>query len=80
MGGRRSLADSPVPHLCAGGPSMMMLIHRICMAFSGLGRSHTVDRAMRLKAEMLLRGTQRAPSMAARRTHAQPDGSRRRRP
>lgn len=46
---------SPAPHLCAGGPSMMMLIHRICMALRGLGRLHMVDRAMRLKAAMLLR-------------------------
>lgn len=53
-------AARPVPHLCAGGPSMMMLIHRICMALRGLGRLHTVDRVMRLKAEMLLRGHTRA--------------------
>lgn len=51
------LAARPAPHLCAGGPSMMMLIHRICMALRGLGRLHTVDRVMRLKAEMLLRET-----------------------
>lgn len=54
------LAAHLVPHLCAGGPSMMMLIHRICMALRGLGRLHTVDRVMRLKAEMLLRGHMRA--------------------
>lgn len=53
---------SPAPHLCAGGPSMMMLTHRICMALRGLGRLHTVDRVMRLKAEMLLRGTHTARS------------------
>ena len=44
---------------------MMMLIHRICMALRGLGRLHTVDRVMRLKAEMLLQGTHRALSPAA---------------
>lgn len=39
------------------------------MALRGLGRLHMVDRAMRLKAEMLLQGAsgrQRAPSIAAR--------------
>lgn len=56
---------SPLPYLCAGGPSMMMLIHRICIALRGLGRLHTVDRVMRLKAEMLLQGTHRALSRAA---------------
>lgn len=54
------LAAGPGPHLCAGGPSMMMLTHRICMALRGLGRLHTVDSVMRLRAEMLLRGTHRA--------------------
>lgn len=33
---------------------MMMLIHKICMALSGLGRLSTVDRVIRLKAEILL--------------------------
>lgn len=46
------------------------------MALRGLGRLHTVDRVMRLKAEMLLRGTHtgtvhgRLPD-----THAAPDGT-----
>lgn len=40
---------------------MMMLIHRICMALRGLGRLHTVDSVMRLKAEMLLQGTHTQP-------------------
>lgn len=57
------------PYLCAGGPSMMMLIHRICMALRGLGRLNMVDRVMRLRAEMLLRAT-RSQSAAAR--HAWP--------
>lgn len=50
-------AHSRPPHLCAGGPSMMMLTQRICMALRGLGRLHTVDRVMRLRAAMLLLGT-----------------------
>lgn len=35
---------------------MRMLTHRICMALRGLGRLKTVDRVMRLRAEMLLPG------------------------
>lgn len=35
---------------------MMMFTHRICMALRGLGRLHTVDRVMRLRAAMLLLG------------------------
>lgn len=38
---------------------MMMLIHKICMALSGFGRLSTVDRVIRLKAEMLLQSTER---------------------
>lgn len=41
------------------------------MALRGLGRLHTVDRVMRLKAEMLLWGAHRAGSMAACQTGAQ---------
>lgn len=37
---------------------MMMLIHKICMALSGFGRLSTVDRVIRLKAEMLLQSTE----------------------
>ena len=33
---------------------MMMLIHRICIAFSGLGRPRTVDTAISDRAAMLL--------------------------
>lgn len=36
---------------------MMMLIHKICIALSGFGRLSTVDRVIRLKAEMLLQST-----------------------
>lgn len=41
-------------YLWAGGPSMMMLIHRICMAFSGLGKFISVAREMSVSAAMLL--------------------------
>lgn len=34
---RTSGSTGSTPRLCAGGPSMMILIHRICMAFNGLG-------------------------------------------
>lgn len=37
---------------------MMMLIHKICIALSGFGRLSTVDRVIRLKAEMLLQSTE----------------------
>lgn len=38
---------------------MMMLIHKICIALSGFGRLSTVDRVIRLKAEMLLQRTKK---------------------
>jgi len=41
-------------YLCAGGPSIMMLIHRICIAFSGFGSCIIVDSVMRVSAAMLL--------------------------
>ena len=41
-------------YLWAGGPSMMILIHRICMALRGLGSRKRVDRAIRVRAAMLL--------------------------
>ena len=47
---------------------MMMFTHRICMALRGLGKLHTVDRVMRLRAAMLLQGkgnpSVRAPDVA----------------
>lgn len=49
-----SLSTGSTPKLWAGGPSMMMLIHKICIALSGFGRLSTVDRVIRLKAEMLV--------------------------
>lgn len=60
------------PHLCAGGPSMMMFTHRICMALRGLGRLHTVDRVMRLRAAMLLQGKGNRQPPSVRAPHAAP--------
>ncbi len=56
LGGFLSTSGSTgsTPRLCAGGPSMIMLIHRICMAFRGLGKWNMVENAIRDKAEMLL--------------------------
>ena len=48
-------SDVSVSHLCAGGPSMMMLIHRICMALSGFGSCIMVDSAISVNAAMLLK-------------------------
>lgn len=48
-------------YLWAGGPSMMMLIHRICMALSGLGKFISVTKEMSVRAAMLLE-TSRARS------------------
>lgn len=45
---------------------MMMLIHRICMALSGLGKFISVTKEMSVKAAMLLetsRGRLRLPSL-----------------
>lgn len=41
-------------YLWAGGPSMMMLIHRICMALSGLGKFISVATEISVRAAMLL--------------------------
>ena len=38
----------------AGGPSMIMLIHRICIGFNGFGVSINVDRVMSDSAAMLV--------------------------
>lgn len=42
------------PRLWAGGPSMMMLIQRICMGLSGFGVSIRVDSVIRESAAMLV--------------------------
>jgi len=41
-------------NLWAGGPSMMMLIQRICIAFSGFGSCIMVERVMSVNAAILL--------------------------
>lgn len=43
-----------VADLCAGGPSIIILIHSICMAFNGLGKFSIVDTATNVSAAMLL--------------------------
>lgn len=46
---------------------MMMLIHRICMAFSGLGKFSSVAREMSVSAAMLLESSRgRVRSAAVR--------------
>lgn len=40
---RTSWSTGSTPSDCAGGPSMMMLIHRICMALSGFGMPISCD-------------------------------------
>lgn len=42
-------------NLWAGGPSIMMLIQRICIAFNGFGKWNTVDSVIRLNAAILLK-------------------------
>ncbi len=44
-----------IAYLCAGGPSMMMLIQRICIAFSGFSKPKSVESAIRVRAETLLK-------------------------
>jgi len=43
-----------VADLCAGGPSIIILIHNICMAFNGLGKFNIVDMATNVNAAILL--------------------------
>lgn len=43
-----------VADLCAGGPSIMILIHNICIAFNGLGKFNIVDMATSVSAAILL--------------------------
>merc|ERR1719376_124838 len=40
------------PSDCAGGPSMITLIQRICMGLRGLGTSSSVDKEMSIRAEI----------------------------
>jgi hypothetical protein len=41
-------------YLWAGGPSMMIFIHKICMAFKGFGNFITVESAINVNAAILL--------------------------
>ena len=41
-------------NLCAGGPSMIILIHNICMAFRGFRRCSKVEIVIKDNAAMLL--------------------------
>lgn len=43
-------------HLCAGGPSIIMLIHRICIAFRGFSKWKIVEAAIRERAATDLKG------------------------
>lgn len=49
-----SWSTGSTPRLCAGGPSMMMFIQRICIAFRGLGIFISVDNAIKERAAMLV--------------------------
>merc|ERR1719400_2267492 len=49
-----SLSAGSTPRLWAGGPSMMMLIQRICIGFKGLAVPMSVDTEMRERAAMLV--------------------------
>ena len=43
-----------VAYLCAGGPSMIILIHNICIALRGLGNLRSVEIVIREIAAILL--------------------------
>ena len=49
-----SFSGGSTPRLWAGGPSMMMLIQRICIGFRGFGVCIRVDRVIRDRAAMLV--------------------------
>uniref|UniRef100_A0A224XRN4 Uncharacterized protein n=1 Tax=Panstrongylus lignarius TaxID=156445 RepID=A0A224XRN4_9HEMI len=49
-----SLSTGSTPKLCAGGPSIIMLIQSICMALSGLGIPKSVAKAIKDKAAILV--------------------------
>ncbi len=50
----RVWSTGSTPRLWAGGPSIRMLIHRICIAFSGFGKLSSVESAMRVRAATLV--------------------------
>lgn len=49
-----SPSTGSTPRLCAGGPSMMILIQRICMAFRGFGSPARFASATMLRAATLV--------------------------
>ena len=51
-----SESTGSTPRLWAGGPSMIMLIHKICIAFKGFGICNKVDMAINNSAAILLYG------------------------
>ena len=53
---------SCLSYLWAGGPSIIMLIHKICMAFSGLGSFKNVEILISDIAAMLLNNIQQRRS------------------
>ena len=50
-----SRSTGSTPRLWAGGPSMMIFIHKICMALSGLGSLRKVEIVMSEMAAILLK-------------------------
>ena len=49
-----SESTGSTPRLCAGGPSIIIFIQRICIAFKGDGKWNTVEKAIKDKAEILV--------------------------
>ena len=49
-----SESTGSTPRLCAGGPSIIILIQRICIAFRGLGKWKTVENAINDNADILV--------------------------
>ena len=60
---------SCLSHLWVGGPSIVMLIHKICMAFSGLGSFKNVEILISDIAAMLLNNIQQRRSWVTWRFH-----------
>lgn len=46
--------DGWMNYLCAGGPSIIILIHKICIAFRGLGNPNITDKVISERAATLL--------------------------
>lgn len=50
-----TLSTGSTPRLCAGGPSIMILIQSICIAFKGFSNSNNVEIAINDNAATLLK-------------------------